>query len=747
MATFLLSSSLTKITTYQERRHSTKKTDDEMLHKLEDIIHLPKYHQATYKRVFHKFQDIPECRTERCTERSLNMFRMMNTSADPCQDFYQYACGGWIAEGLPDDHAKWTIFSYLAEQTENKLRELIEGQKNAVDGSVTKLVYNWYASCMDQQERDDLGAQPLADLLHSILGEAFNPFVPIFFTDLKWELEDVLATVHRRLGVFPLFTMSLGADPRNSSSPTRLAIEKSEPLIKSHDVHLTAKEHATKILKAYYTLMGNLAYLLGEFYYQFPASIKEEILQILYLEAEIVKIIQEASKESESEITMWTLRDFQREVPGFDWWRYFSKLTEGLGNQTFSDSEAVFVESPSFLKKLVMLLNSAKVTKGILANYIAWTIVYSHAAYLSSGFHDAYMEYAREAYGIQKSSPLWRRCIRGTDESLDMGVSNLFIKGSGFTNESIAHANDMVQHIRQAFIDNLETVNWMDSATKEAAKEKAEAILQQIGYPKFILNETLLEEYFEGMTVDPKRLFQNRLVEKGIRMKNTLLFRGNPQSRFEWEMRPTEINAYYSPNGNKIVVPAGILRSPFFHIEYPHAENFGAIGFVVGHELTHGFDVTGAMFDKEGNLANWWSQTSFHNFQAREECLVKQYSADCSVQGHKLDGKKTLGENTADNGGLKLAYKAYKKWQTSKDHDTILPNLNVTLDQLFFLSFAQIWCEKSTPGYALSDLATNVHSPGKCRVEETLRNNVDFARAFKCKVGLPMNPINKCQIW
>jgi len=327
-----------------------------------------------------------------------------------------------------------------------------------------------------------------------------------------------------------------------------------------------------------------------------------------------------------------------------------------------------------------------------------------------------------------------------------MGVSRLFIKGSGFTNESVHQADEMVQHIRNAFIDNLNDVAWMDSETKEAAKEKAEAMFQQIGYPDFIMNDTLLEEYFAGLKLDPKKFFRNRLNEVGTRMKNTLLSRGNPVSRYQWDMRPTEANAYYSPNSNKIVVPAGILRPPFYHFEYPHAENFGALGFVVGHELTHGFDYNGAMFDKDGNLANWWTKTSLVNFAQREKCLVKQYSK-CEVQGHKLSGRKTLGENTADNGGLKLAYKAYQKWLANKDHDTTLPNLGLSSGQLFFLSFAQIWCEKATPNYALSDLDTNVHSPGKIRVEMTLRNSADFAKAYNCPLGSPMNPKDKCAVW
>jgi len=279
----------------------------------------------------------------------------------------------------------------------------------------------------------------------------------------------------------------------------------------------------------------------------------------------------------------------------------------------------------------------------VVANYITWTIIYEYGPYLSSEFHDTYLEYARQAYGIKKSSELWRRCVRNTDASIDMGVSMLYVtdKESGVTNQSLHRANQMVQNIREAFIENLETVNWMDSQTKQAAKEKAEAIFQQVGYPEFITNITALEEYFSGLKSDPKKFFQNRLNEQKLRMKNTLQARGSVMSRYRWDMRPTEINAYYSPQSNKIVVPAGILRPPFYHFEHPHAENFGAIGFVVGHELTHGFDSSGAMFDKKGNLANWWDEESLVGFLNREQCLVNEYQ-HYTVLGHHVSHLKTL---------------------------------------------------------------------------------------------------------
>ncbi|KAJ7393583.1 Endothelin-converting enzyme 2 [Desmophyllum pertusum] len=741
MACVVFGASLTSINTnYRKTETSAKRqvSDDEIIIILGNIG-LPYQQSQNPKPKPKPAKNIPKCTTKECNKQSMSMSRMMDKTADPCEDFYEYACGGWLAKGQPGDHAKWTIFSKMGEETENKLRELIEKQKDS-DNSVGKLVYNWYASCMDQEERNRLGAKPLKDLIHDIAGKQFNPFVANDFYDKDWKLEDVLATIHRNLDVFPLFKPSLGIDPRNSSSPMRLSIGQSEPLMKSRDLYLSQEKHAASVAKAYMALMGTLTRLLGATEHQDVSSIIQELKQILLFEVEEVKVMTDESKEEENKIITWTMKEFQANLPGFDWIRYFNKLMEGLSDNPFTETEEVFVESPKYLTDMMNTLKNT--STGVIGNYLTWSIIYHYGPYLSSEFHDAYMAFARIAYGIKKSSELWRRCVRGTDDSIDMGVSMLYVtdKDSGITNESMHRADQMVQNIREAFIENLETVTWMDSITKQAAREKAEAMFQQIGYPDFITNTTLLEEYFSGLKADPKNIFKNRLTENKIRMKNTLLARGSPVNRYRWDMKSTEINAYYSPQSNKIVVPAGILRPPFYHFEHPHAENFGAIGFVVGHELTHGFDSSGGMFDKKGNLANWWDRQSMAGFVVREKCLEDQYQ-QYTVLGHHLDGKKTLGENTADNGG------AYHKWLAENDHDSTLPNLGLNSNQLFFLSFAQIWCDKATPNYQLTDLQLNEHSPGKYRVDGTLKNNLDFADAFSCPLGSPMNPVRKCEVW
>lgn len=691
------------------------------------------------------YKNIPKCMKKECIKESDSMSHLMDTSVEPCEDFYQFACGGWLKKDLPDDHAQWSVFTRLNEEEENLLKRLIEGQKNS-DNSVGKLVYNWYAACMDENERDRLGANPLLELIHSTMGEKFKPFVPNKFSDKDWILEDVLGIIHSSLNVFPFFKINLGIDPRNSSSPTHLSIDAAKPMMRLHDSLLSQEEHDVLVSKAYMMLMANLAKLLGALDYQEANSIVQELREILLLEVDLIKAMKiEVKKEERG--NKWTLLDFQENLPEFKWSRYFTKLTEGLSNNnSFSESEVVFVEAPVYLAEVVKILKNRPL--GVVANYITWLIIHEYGPYLSTKFHEAYLTFAQMAYGIKRGSALWRRCVRGTTKSVDMGVSMLFVtdRESEFTNGSMHHADQMIENIRGAFIENLKSVNWMDDETKQAAKEKAEAMIQQIGYPPFITNLTLLEQYFSGLEANPKTFFKNRLKENKIRLKNTLASRGQPLSRFRWDMLPTESNAYYSVESNKIVVPAAILRPPFYHIASTHAQNFGGIGFVVGHELTHAFDSQGAMFDGNGNLRNWWDQASYAKFVKKEGCMKREYE-QYSVQGRPLNGLKTLGENIADNGGLKLAYEAYHKWSDEHDHDSTLPKLGLTPNQLFFLSFAQIWCEKTTPSFALTDLQVDVHSPGRFRVDVTLKNSQAFAKAYGCRVGSPMNPEDKCAIW
>lgn len=286
----------------------------------------------------------------------------------------------------------------------------------------------------------------------------------------------------------------------------------------------------------------------------------------------------------------------------------------------------------------------------------------------------------------------------------------------------------------------------MDEDTRKSAKEKADAIYNMIGYPSFIMDPKELDKVFNDYTAVPDLYFENAMRFFNFSWRVTADQLRKAPNRDQWSMTPPMVNAYYSPTKNEIVFPAGILQAPFYTRSSPKALNFGGIGVVVGHELTHAFDDQGREYDKDGNLRPWWKNSSVEAFKQQTECMVEQYS-NYSVNGEPVNGRHTLGENIADNGGLKAAYRAYQNWVQRNGPEHTLPTLGLTNDQLFFLGFAQVWCSVRTPESSHEGLITDPHSPSRFRVIGSLSNSKEFSQHFHCPLGSPMNPHHKCEVW
>ncbi|CAL8374717.1 unnamed protein product [Gadus morhua 'NCC'] len=346
---------------------------------------------------------------------------------------------------------------------------------------------------------------------------------------------------------------------------------------------------------------------------------------------------------------------------------------------------------------------------------------------------------------LQSCTPRWQTCIGNTDDTMGFALGALFVKET-FDRNSKGIAEQMINEIRTAFKESLDQLSWMDPDTREAAKDKADAIYDMIGFPDFILDPKELDDVYDGYEVGEESFFNNmfNFYNFSSRVMSEQL-RKRP-SRDQWSMTPPTVNAYYMATKNGIVFPAGILQAPFYSHDHPKALNFGGIGVVMGHELTHAFDDQGREYDKEGNMRPWWQNSSLQSFQQRTECMVEQYSR-YTVNGEKVNGRQTLGENIADNGGLKAAYNAYRSWVRLNGEEKRLPAVNLTNDQLFFLGFAQVWCSVRTPESAHEGLVTDTHSPPRYRVIGTLSNSQDFAHHFQCPVGSPMNSGSRCEVW
>jgi endothelin-converting enzyme len=411
--------------------------------------------------------------------------------------------------------------------------------------------------------------------------------------------------------------------------------------------------------------------------------------------------------------------------------------------------------TPSYFRGLNDILQNT--SKETILRYTQSQLLTGVASHLSQEFRTAVLTFEKVVSGVSAEDPRWQTCLDRTDSALGFALGKLFVD-KAFSGNSKTIAESMIQTIVASFKNNLGNLAWMDEPTRQLAREKADAVIYKIGYPDWIQNSTLLAKYYENMTITKNEYFQNVLNIRQYSVKKNQAEIYKPVDKSKWEMTPMTVNAYYNPSNNEIVFPAGILQPPFFDQSYPLAYNYGAIGVVMGHELTHGFDDQGSQYDKAGNLRPWWESSVRQNFNERTECMSEQYSkyevvtSNDGSETSLVNGNLTLGENIADNGGLKEAYDALETalaGMTASAAGSLLglPALNLTKEQLYYVGFAQIWCSNIRPAAAYLSLQQDPHSPHPYRVIGSVSNSVQFANAFRCPADSPMNPSSKCVVW
>ncbi|XP_028650828.1 endothelin-converting enzyme 2b isoform X1 [Erpetoichthys calabaricus] len=674
------------------------------------------------------------CLTEACITVSSKIIEALDRSVNPCEDFYQYACGGWMRKNpLPDGRSRWSTFNSIWDQNQAILKHLLENTTFNSSSEAERKAQRYYLSCLNEVKIEELGAQPLIDLINRIGG--WNISGP-------WDKEkdtfmEVLKTVSGPYRASPFFTIYVSVDPKNSNSNV-IQVDQSGLFLPSRDYYLnkTANE---KVLTAYLDYMVELGTLLGGD----RNSTRWQMQQILDFETTLANITvpQDERRDEEKIYHKITIAELQMLAPSVEWLDY---LSSALSPLDLNDTELVVVYAKEYLQQVSELIN--KTDKSLLNNYIIWNLVQKTASSLDQRFENAQDKLLECLYGTKKSCmPRWQTCIGNTDDTLGFALGALFVKAT-FDKHSKEIAEEMINEIRTAFKEGLDELRWMDNRTRLAAKEKADAIYDMIGFPDFILDTKELDDVYDGYEVSEDNFFQNTLNFYNFSAKVMADQLRKPPNKDQWSMTPPTVNAYYMPTKNGIVFPAGILQAPFYARDHPKALNFGGIGVVMGHELTHAFDDQGREYDKDGNLRPWWHNSSVEAFKNRTECMVEQYG-QYTINGEHINGKQTLGENIADNGGLKAAYHAYKKWLKNNREEKHLPAVGLTNDQLFFVGFAQVWCSVWTPESAHEGLMTDPHSPPKYRVIGTLSNSKDFAEHFGCTLGSPMNPGKRCEVW
>uniref|UniRef100_A0A8C6WIW2 Membrane metallo-endopeptidase-like 1 n=1 Tax=Neogobius melanostomus TaxID=47308 RepID=A0A8C6WIW2_9GOBI len=643
------------------------------------------------------------CTTADCVTAAARLLQNMDDSVKPCDNFYQFACGGWLERHvIPETSSHHSVFDILRDKLEIVLKGNPTVNAHAVLIGVTSRYLIPPFSFTGLIEQRD--SQPLLKLIESI-GDW-----PVASDDWSnttgefWSLEDTLATLTARFHKKVVLDMYVWTDDRDSQRHI-IYIDQPGLGMPSRDYYFNDGNYK-KVRLAYLHFMASIAKITREDrnLTQDDERVWEEMVQVLELETDIANVSDSRNRRPQ-EKCMTTI--------------FIQGVLSSVSLEVQSEEEVVVYSAP-YLEKMneVLSRHSART----MQNYLTWQLVIDRVNSLSRRFKDARARYRKNLYGTTVEDAWWRECVRYVQNSMENAVGALYVRET-FAGESKRMVSDLIVKIQQAYVETLEELSWMDVTSKEKAREK--------------LNFSV-EHYFEN-------ILENLRSEAHKSLKKLR----EPVDPDLWIIGAALVNAFYSPNRNQIVFPAGILQPPFFSKHQHQVLNFGGIGMVIGHEITHGFDDNGRNFDKDGNMLNWWSNYSAEHFKDQSQCMVQQYGNFIwkLAGGQNVSGISTLGENIADNGGVRQAYKAYLKWVETAGEEPRLPGLDMDHKQLFFLNFAQVWCGAYRPEYASQTIKTDSHSPLEYRVLGSLQNFEAFSEAFQCPRGSTMNPEQKCRVW
>ncbi|XP_016962687.1 neprilysin-1 [Drosophila biarmipes] len=677
------------------------------------------------------------CMTQECVRTAASLLSAMDLNTDPCEDFFQYACGTWNKmHPIPEDRSSISTFEVLSDQQQVILRAVLEEPIDERDNRATIKAKTFFKSCMDIPQIRKIGTGRLREVLESLGGW------PVIERD--WSAPAALS-VERLMGLLRLnysepvmIELYVGADDKNSSVNI-LQMDQLQYALPSRDYYL--KESSANDRRAYHRYMTQVALLLGAD----PATAADELEKVVLFETQLVNVsLPEADRHDTSLVyRKMSLPELQELVPEVQWQEYLqAALGPGIPLQ---EDEPLVTYGLQYLTEMGRIL--ARTDRRVVHNYMLWRLVMSLMSHMIDEYQRERVEFRKILMGIQSERTRWSQCVEWTNKKLGVAVGALFIRDN-FNQESKEVALEMIHTIRAAFNELLAENDWMDDETRAVAKEKADSMNERIGYPELLTNATELEQEYVNLTIVPDNFINNVLSILQWESEKMLRLLRQPVDKEKWTTEPAVVNAFYNPNKNDIVFPAGILQPLFYSQHFPKSLNYGGIGVVIGHEITHGFDDKGRQFDKEGNMMQWWNNATIEAFRERTQCVIDQYSRyKINEVDMFMDGRMTQGENIADNGGLKQAFRAYKKWETLHGREQQLPGLNMTHDQLFFLNYAQIWCGSMRPEDALTKIRSAVHSPGFVRVLGPLSNSRDFASAYNCPLGSTMNPAEKCSVW
>ena len=647
----------------------------------------------------------------------------IDATADPCNDFYKFACGKFAANHpIPPDQQGVDQFYSLFNVNTQALRGILE---KAEAGGTTRSadeqkIGDYYKSCMDQSAIEAQGLTPVEPLLKQIdaLGNGMLA---------KRDLPPVIGEL-QRYGVDVFFGFGEQQDLKDATKQIA-TIQQGGLGLPEKDYYLRTGARDVEIRKQYVAHVARMLTLAGE-----PAEqAQKDADAILTFETELAKgslgVVD--MRDPEKTYHLEPIATFESKLPGVNF-AQFEQAVHAPAVTEINDS------TPGYFPALVMAVRDTDMR--VLKAYMKVQLLHTFAGELPKRIDDENFDfYSRKLNGQPEQRARWKRCSSSVNGALGEALGKVYVD-QYFAGDSKAKMLVMVHEIEAAMDQDIDSLTWMSDATKTKAKDKLKLVANKIGYPEKWRDYSSLEVKAGDAVGNQERAaaFEND------RQLNKI---GKPVDRGEWGMTPPTVNAYYDPSMNDINFPAGILQPAFYDQSQSDAVNYGHIGAVIGHELTHGFDDEGKKFDGKGNLSDWWTAEDTKNFEQRTDCLVNEYGSFTAVDDVKVNGKLTLGENTADNGGLVLAYMAYLDHAKKAGVDLTAKKDGYTGPQQFYIGFAQNWCENTRPETTRSRVLQDPHSPDHFRANGAIVNQPGFADAFGCKKGSPMVPMNSCRVW
>ncbi len=646
----------------------------------------------------------------------------MDTSIDPCADFYTYACGGWMKRNpIPPDQSVWSVYSKMQDENRELLRRILENAA-APDphrGPINQKIGDFFFSCMDESAVNASGANALKADLERIAALRSKADLPAHLA--KFHPQDIGVY----FGNSALFRFGSTQDAKNSAEVTA-EVDQGGLGLPDRDYYLKDDARSQDLRAKYVAHVAKMLELAGES----PQHASADAQTVLRIETALAKgaMSRVDRRDPKKTYHRMPVRDLQQLTPSFNWTPYFAAYKAGT-------IDSLNVAVPDFFKAMNAVLDAEDLTAW--QAYLRWHLVHAQSRWLSDAFVDEdFNFYGRTLTGQRELQPRWKRCVRFTDRALGEALGQAYVE-IAFSPEAKQRTSAMVKAIESAMERDIRQLAWMSGPTKQQALTKLHSVVNKIGYPDRWRDYTALKIVRGDALGNGERANEFEFLRQVHKI-------GKPVDRLEWYLTPPTVNANYDAQNNSINLPAGQLQPPAFDMKLDAAPNYGNTGGTIGHELTHGFDDEGRQFDARGDLRDWWQPQDAKEFEARTQCIVDQYAQYSVVDDIKINSKLTLGEDVADIGGLILAYMA---WKEETRNVTLDPIDGFTPEQRFFIGYGQSWCTNARPEALRMRAVTDPHSPGKYRTNGVVINMPEFQEAFHCKPGQPMAPANRCRVW